>query len=160
MIRDLLNGKGIIDTEELEFAVKFGKNVLADLMKSITKMLNSSMELDEFSKIYTKQVDGVILSEEEKTGNKFKGGEFKIFHINDRTFGLSYSLYFHDGKEGWTKMTAKSEPMDNYYLSDEALQELREKMTIVYEVEQPTDEARKEYDKMKREKSSRPKRVE
>jgi len=160
MIRDLLNGKGLIDTEDLEFAVKFGKNVLADLMKSVTKMLNSSMGLDEFSKIYTKPLDEVILSEEEKTGNKFVGGEFKIFHIDDRNFGLSYSLYFQNDKEEWQKMTAKSEPMDNYYLSDEALQELSEKMTIVYDVEQPTEVARKEYKKTKMEKLGQPKRVE
>ena len=159
MIRDLLKKKSMLDAEKLEIAVKVGKDLLAELMKSVTKMLNSSMELDEFSEIYTKPLDKIILSEEEKNELKFIGGEFKIFYIDDRSFGCSYSLYFQNDKEAWQKMSAKSDSMDNYYLSENALQELVEKRTIVYAIEPPTEEARLEYEKEK-ENGLRTKRIE
>ncbi|MBO6303865.1 MAG: hypothetical protein J6M62_02170 [Selenomonadaceae bacterium] len=158
MLKKLLDG--YLDIAEMENAVKLGKDILAELLSAASRLLNSSMELDEFKEIYTKPLDKIILFEEENTGNKFVGGEFKIFLMDSRNFGISYSLYFQDENEKWQKMTAKSNPMDNFYLSPGALQELTEKRTIVYDVETPNEEARKEYEEAKHQQKARPKRIE
>lgn len=149
-----------LDVNEIEFAVKVGKDILAELLQMVSRLLNSSMELDEFRDIYTKPLDRVILAEEEKTGNNFVGGEFKVFYISDKSFGVSYSLYFQNEKEKWQRMTAKSDPIDMYHLSAEAIRELSEKRTIVYDVEKPTQEARREYEESKANEERKPKRIE
>ena len=143
MIRILKAAEHIDDVAEV---VKVGKDILADVFRSVSKLLTSSMELDEFKEIYTKPLDRIILSEEKRTGNKFVGGEFKIFYIDARSFGLSYSLYFQNAQQEWQKMSAKSDAVDTYHLSAEALRELGEKRTIIYDVEEPSAEARKQYE--------------
>lgn len=150
----------IINLNEIEIAVKLGKDILAEVLQSASRLLNSSMELDEFKEIYTKPLDKVILVEEERTGDKFVGGEFKVYYLDEKSFGLSYSLYFQNEKEEWKKMSAKSNPMDTYHLSSKAIQELTEKRTIVYDVEPPTEEARQEYEMKKNNISRRPRRIE
>lgn len=109
------------------------------IIKSLDSAIRPKMELDEIKNIYTSPLDKVILRYERKTGNTFISGDFKVAYIDDEYYEVSYDLYFQDNKRQWIKQSSKSMPINSEkYLKPEAIKELCEKKTIIYEINPPS----------------------
>ena len=114
----------------------FGATASNVLDTFLNVVINPNMELDEIAKVYSEKLDGTIIDEQAK-GNKYVGGTFKILYANEKYFNLSFELYFQDKNDEWVKKDSKSKPQKTEYLSEKALNELRSKKEITYEIDEP-----------------------
>lgn len=124
--------KPITDTE-------IGKS-LSEIFDEVTTVLKTTflqMTLDELADCYSKKIDKLILIQEKYNDLKYIGGEFKVYYLQDKYFGTSFSLYFQDRDKQWKKTYAKSNPQNMKYLKPEAIQALISKKTVVFEIEHP-----------------------
>jgi hypothetical protein len=126
-IKDILFKVDILDINDLS-------NVLS---KELDKLL-PKMDLDEIKNIYTASLDKIIIRYEKETNNRFISGEFKVLYLDNSSYEVAYDLYFQNQNEKWIRMSSKSNPLScERKLKPEAIAELREKKTIVYEINPP-----------------------
>ena len=110
------------------------------IIETLRNLLMKKYELDEIKKLYSEEVDKHIIDQLKLFSNKFVGGNFKITYIDEGHYEVSYDLYFKEenNDEECLKKTYKSKLLDlQKYLKPEAITELREKKTIVYEITPP-----------------------
>ncbi len=111
--------------------------ILGEFAKELfSEMLKKEMTLEELSYIYSDKLDQFIMQEEDKK-NKYVGGEFKIYYINEKSFGVSFELYFQGSNKEWIKRDAKSQPMDIIVLNKEAVSILEKEKAVCFEVNAP-----------------------
>ena len=141
----MANIKGI----DINEAIDIGTQLLMQALEEIKFDLMPSMSLEEINRVYVKPIDNIILTEEDKSGAKFIGGEFIISYVDDRNYLCSYRLFFQGKEQKIDELSAKSKPFSAAYLSDEARAELKKSKEIKYDIEEPTPEVRSRYEKMK-----------
>ncbi len=117
---------------------------LVEIANAVTESLNRTlrpkMDLDEIKNIYTNPLDKIIIHHEKESNNKFISGEFKVSYLDENHYEVSYDLYFQNINEKWIKMSSKSNPIESARkLKPEAIAELRDKKTIIYEINQPSN---------------------
>ncbi|MDQ0202853.1 hypothetical protein [Pectinatus haikarae] len=98
---------------------------------------DSPFKLKELADVYSKNADKLILRQENTDNYQYIGGEFKIYYLDEKKFGISISLYFQDKNKQWQKASAKSEDQPARKLERSALAELKEKGTVVFNIDRP-----------------------
>ena len=98
--------------------------------------ISSNMEIDELAKVYSEELDKIILKEMDNNLS-YVGGNFHMDYINEKTFGLSFELFFQDENKEWVKKAATSKPQPKNYLTYDAFAELRESKKISFEIDPP-----------------------
>lgn len=123
----------------------------SDAIKKLYNRLSNGLKvsLDEIQEIYAEQVDLLILQEEERSGNKYISGEFKLNKLNEAQYNCSYALYFQDSNEKFYEITNKSDPLPIKYLTDDVISELNEKGKIEFEMGEPSEESKAKYQELK-----------
>ena len=104
----------------------------------LSVIISPNMELDELAEIYSKKLDSIIRDEQAKNLS-YVGGTFKISYADEKFFNLSFELYFQDRDGDYVKKGAKSKPQSTEYLNEKALEELRGKKEIIYEIDEPEE---------------------
>lgn len=138
---------GGVDAAE---AVSVGKKVLLEMLKDLISELRPKMSLEELQVVYTKNLDKIILNEEQTSSTKYVGGEFCFNYIDDAHYDCAYKLFFRDKSKKIFEISTKSQPFDSSYLNSETRDELKAGKTLKFEIPEPSREAR---DKFNREKS-------
>lgn len=138
---------GGIDAGE---AVSVGKKILVEMLKDLISELRPKMSIEELQVVYTKNLDKIILNEEQTSSNKYVGGEFSFNYIDDDHYDCAYKLFFMDKNKQIFEISTKSKPFDSSFLNSATRDELKAEKTIKFEIPEPSREAR---DKFNREKS-------
>ena len=103
----------------------------------LKNLLFPDMSLDEVAEKYSPRVDEVI-AKNEADDLKFSAGKFKIACVDDKSFALSYELYFQDADKNWIKVANTTSAMDpRLWLSKEAWEELLDVKEKFYDVAAP-----------------------
>mgnify|MGYP007069880112 CR=1 FL=1 len=106
-------------------------------IEELDKLLFPNMSLDDVAEKYSPRVDDVIRKNETE-GFKFSAGKFKIACVDDKSFALSYELYFKDKDGEWLKVANTSKPMNaKIWLSELAWGELLGAKEKVFDVAAP-----------------------
>lgn len=109
------------------------ENVIESFLSVVIKR---DMEIDELAKLYSAKLDEIIRKE---IGNNlsYVGGTFNLSYLDEKSFELSFELFFQDAEKDWVKKESKSTPQPISYLTDNAVKELRTEKVISFEVDQP-----------------------
>jgi len=109
------------------------------ILETIVKLLHPRMNLVEIAEEASPAIDKLI-KKYKNQGLKFVGGAFKIILDNPDGFAVSYELFFQDNEDNWHKANNTSKKMEaDYYLTNEAWEELKAKKIVSYDIEEPTD---------------------
>lgn len=98
---------------------------------------NLRLELDDIVANSSDSLDQVILKQEKENQLSYIGGKFKILYQSEAYFRLAFELYFKNLNDEWVQVTAGSPDLEARALKQEALEELRNKQEIVFEVDAP-----------------------
>ena len=118
----------------------FDRNILAakktidsiyDFFSKI-KDFQRELDIDEAASFYTQGVDDVILAEQKNKNILYVGGQLKLQYIDENIFLLKLDLYFQDAEEKWVQRSTQT---------TKALQELRGKREIAFEIDPPKEKA-------------------
>ena len=115
-----------------------GKNIANDISSFCEEMIRSEMELDELVSVYSEPLD-TIIEEEMSRGNNYVGGEFKVSCLSSKYFELSFELYFQNPDKQWIKREGRSKPQSMTYFTRQAATELKEKESISFEIDPPSE---------------------
>jgi len=137
-----------------EHIVQKAEDIIVNISDIVKKLYNHfsnglKVSLDYIQESYAEPVDLLILQEEERSGNKYVGGEFKLNKLNKEQYNCSYALYFQDSNEKFTEITNKSDPLPIKYLTDDVINELNEKGKIEFEMGEPSEESKAKYQELK-----------
>ena len=106
-------------------------------IEELDKFLFPNISLDDIAEKYSPHVDEVI-TKNEADGVKFSAGKFKIAAVDDKSFALSYELYFQDADKNWIKVANTTSALDpRLWLSKEAWAELQGVSEKLYDVTAP-----------------------
>lgn len=102
-------------------------------------------KIEEIPEIFEEKINEIILKEEFYKIASFVGGEFIIEYIDDKSYSLSYHLYFQDKKDAPYDVTSQKQKNSISRLSDAAQKELKDQKTIKFDISEPSEEFRKKY---------------
>ncbi len=126
----------------------FDRNILAtkkaidsiyDFFSKI-KNFQRELDIDEAASFYTQGIDDVILAEQKNKNILYVGGQLKLQYIDENIFLLKLDLYFQDAEEKWVQRSTQTTKALKY-LTPQAVQELREKREISFEIDPPKEQA-------------------
>ena len=122
---------------------------MADIVNAFDRFVNEvvdfvenlfsrkKLNLDEFAKSSSKEIDKIILKKITE-GNEFIAGRFKLMFIDDKNFCFSFDVYLkHPTKDDYTRLNGASKPISVTRLQDEAYEELKRLKEISYEIDEP-----------------------
>ena len=119
---------------------KLGEN----LRKAFEKLVKVTPE--DLQRVYGEEINEAILDEEHANGRKYVGGEFIFERVDEKNFVCSFSLYFQDAQKKFLKKSAKTGELSMSPLSPELRDELKAEKVIKFDIPEPDDEARAEYE--------------
>ena len=109
------------------------ENVIESFLSVIIKR---DMEIDELAKLYSAKLDDLI-RKEIANNLSYVGGTFNISYLDEKSFYLSFELFFQDAEKAWVKKESKSTPQPVSYLTETAVKELRDENVISFEIDPP-----------------------
>ena len=126
----------------------FGRTILAtkkaidSVYDFFSKIKNFHRELDieGAASFYTQGIDNVILAEQKNKNILYVGGQLKLQYIDENIFLPKLDLYFQDAEEKWVQRSTQTTKALKY-LTPQAVQELREKREISFEIDPPKEKA-------------------
>lgn len=111
-------------------------NVFNDAISdTIHSMIAKKETLQEWAETVTSSIDAVIERTVIEKRYQYVGGKLKFAYSqkNASKIDISFELFFLDDEEHWHKVASKSDVYDSTFTVD-ALEELRNKGTIEYEI--------------------------
>lgn len=99
---------------------------------------NEPKSLNDIARLYSKASDEIIIKTLEKEKFKYGGGKFHIKNLeNNKEIEVSIELYFQDDNDNWIKKENKDLISADEF-TEEALEELKKKKEITYNIEEPS----------------------
>lgn len=116
------------------------KKAIDSIYDFFSKIKNFHRELDieGAASFYTQGIDNVILAEQKNKNILYVGGQLKLQYIDENIFLLKLDLYFQDAEEKWVQRSTQTTKALKY-LTPQAVQELREKREISFEIDPPKE---------------------
>lgn len=105
---------------------------------------------EDIQRVSSEVINETILNAESTGKRGYVGGEFIIECVDDKNFTCSYNLYFQDEQENFFKETARTGKRSLTSLESEFRDELTTEKVIKFEIPEPDDEARAEYERNKK----------
>lgn len=124
-----------------------------DDMKKIGDELRKAFEnlfavtFDDLERVYGETICNAILDEESASGREYVGGELIYTCVDDKNFTCEYTLYFQDEQGKFFKRSAATGELAMKHLSAETRDELTAEKVIKFEIPEPDDDARAEYER-------------
>lgn len=121
------------------------KNFGDDLRKALEKLF--AVTFDDLERVYGETICNAILDEESSSGREYVGGELIYTCVDDKNFTCEYTLYFQDEQGKFFKRSAKTGELSMKHLSTETRDELTAEKVIKFEIPEPDDAARAQYER-------------
>ena len=103
------------------------------------RVVNSQISFDEINEIFSEGIDEIILSSSRKEKLKFIGGIFRISLKSEKTFVLSFQLFFKTEEGKFLTKSAESGEMLLKYLTEESRIELSNNKYVEFEIDEPKE---------------------
>ena len=118
------------------------KKAIDSVYDFFSKIKNFHRELDieGAASFYTQGIDNVILAEQKNKNILYVGGQLKLQYIDENIFLLKLDLYFQDAEKKWIQRSTQTTKALKY-LTPQAVQELREKREISFEIDPPKEKS-------------------
>lgn len=137
-------GKDSINVGE---AIAAGKEVLMNMINELIEEFRPTMTLEDLQRVYTKTVDEVILREEDKSNSRYVGGEFNLDCVNERSYTVSYRLFFRNEQKKIFELEARSRELDISKLSLIVREQLKADKNIKFEIPEPSASVRDKHNR-------------
>lgn len=124
------------NTEKEDFVEIFKNFKISELM---LRVVNSQISFDEINEIFSEGIDEIILSSSRKEKLKFIGGIFRISLKSEKTFVLSFQLFFKTEEGKFLAKSAESGEMLLKYLTEESRIELSNNKYVEFEIDEPKE---------------------
>ena len=124
------------NTEKEDFVEIFKNFKISELM---LRVVNSQISFDEINEIFSEGIDKIILSSSRKEKLKFIGGIFRISLKSEKTFVLSFQLFFKTEEGKFLTKSAESGEMLLKYLTEESRIELSNNKYVEFEIDEPKE---------------------
>ena len=124
------------NTEKEDFLEIFKNFKISELM---LRVVNSQISFDEINEIFSEGIDEIILSSSRKEKLKFIGGIFRISLKSEKTFVLSFQLFFKTEEGKFLTKSAESSEMLLEYLTEESRNELTNNKSVEFEIDEPKE---------------------
>lgn len=124
------------NTEKEDFVEIFKNFKISELM---LRVVNSQISFDEINEIFSEGIDEIILSSSRKEKLKFIGGIFRISLKSEKTFVLSFQLFFKTEEGKFLTKSAESSEMLLKYLTEESRIELSNNKYVEFEIDEPKE---------------------
>lgn len=124
------------NTEKEDFVEIFKNFKISELM---LRVVNSQISFDEINEIFSEGIDEIILSSSRKEKLKFIGGIFRISLKSEKTFVLSFQLFFKTKEGKFLTKSAESSEMLLKYLTEESRIELSNNKYVEFEIDEPKE---------------------
>lgn len=124
------------NTEKEDFVEIFKNFKISELM---LRVVNSQISFDEINEIFSEGIDEIILSSSRKEKLKFIGGIFRISLKSEKTFVLSFQLFFKTEEGKFLTKSAESGEMLLKYLTEESRIELSNNKYVEFEIDEPKE---------------------
>ena len=124
------------NTEKEDFVEIFKNFKISELM---LRVVNSQISFDEINEIFSEGIDEIILSSSRKEKLKFIGGIFRISLKSEKTFVLSFQLFFKTEEGKFLTKSAESSEMLLEYLTEESRNELTNNKSVEFEIDEPKE---------------------
>ena len=124
------------NTEKEDFVEIFKNFKISELM---LRVVNSQISFDEINEIFSEGIDEIILSSSRKEKLKFIGGIFRISLKSEKTFVLSFQLFFKTEEGKFLTKSAESGEMLLKYLTKESRIELSNNKYVEFEIDEPKE---------------------
>lgn len=121
------------------------ESIFGEVEKKIDS-LNLTMSLDELLSTYGDNLDKIIIREEQDKKCSFLGGELKISRLDEKRYECAYALYFENADESVYAVESKSKPLEMQFLTEDFQKRLNKEGTLKFEINEPSEEARKKYE--------------
>ena len=128
-------------------AIVAGKEVLMEIINELIEEFRPTMTLEDLNRVYTKTVDKVILTEEDKGTGKYVGGEFNLDYVSEKSYTVGYKLFFQNEQKKIFELEAKSRELDISKLSQKVRDQLKTEKNIKFEIPEPSQSARDKYNR-------------
>ena len=135
------------DGTNIEEAIVAGKEVLMEIINELIEEFRPTMTLEDLNRVYTKTVDKVILTEEDKGTGKYVGGEFNLDYVSEKSYTVGYKLFFQNEQKKIFELEAKSRELDISKLSQKVRDQLKTEKNIKFEIPEPSQSARDKYNR-------------
>ena len=135
-------GDAVAKISDLPLDMLFQK--VNDIFEEIsTGLPKKEFTLKDLTEIYSDPLD-TVMKKAQTEGYIPAGGMFTVRYIDDAHYGISYDIYMKDAEGKWSKRSGESPALTAVCLKDEVMAELKQKGKVVYEIDPPTSDVRKE----------------
>lgn len=118
-------------------------SIIKDIIEFIGKLFSQKeTSLDEFVEKFSNQTNKMIADEISK-GNVYGGGRFYVKCQDNTHFKCNFELYFKTPQDEYLKMEGTKEDISFDCLVEADRNELKQKQSIVYEIDAPDNEKSK-----------------
>lgn len=121
------------------------KNLGDDLRKALENLF--AVTFEDLQRVYEETISEAILCEENSSGREYVGGKLIYTCVDEENFTCEYDLYFQDAQGNFFKKSAQTDKLSMEPLSTGTRDELTAKKIIKFEIPEPSDEARAEYNR-------------
>ena len=128
-------------------AIVAGKEVLMNMINDLIEEFRPTMSLEDLQRVYTKTVDKVILTEEDKSNTKYVGGEFNLDYVSEKSYTVGYKLFFQNEQKKIFELEAKSRELDISKLSQKVRDQLKAEKNIKFEIPEPSQNVRDKHNR-------------
>lgn len=94
--------------------------------------------LESFASSCIESMDKALIDELKNTKLEYIGGELKLYYIDERYFGIVIFLYFKNEEQKFIKRKYENKYNNKHHLTEEDFNKLKEKQTIMFELEPPS----------------------
>lgn len=123
-----------------------GSEVLKGIIDEILVKFRPRMSLEDMQRVYVNILNKVILEEEYKSDAKYVGGIFQFDYVDDKSYTCGFNLYFQDKNKKIIEINSKSRPLNIAKLSDDLIATIKAEKIVKFEIPEPADDVRNQYD--------------
>lgn len=124
--------------EEFSRLIDSAINSAETAFKSVIQKAYEPTTLEKFANSYIEPTDKALINELKNTKLEYIGGDLKLYYIDESYFGIVISWYFKNEEQKFIKRKYEYKYNNKLHLTEEAFNKLKEKRTIMFELEPPS----------------------
>ena len=118
----------------IDVAINSAETAIKSVIQNLKQKAYESTTLEEFANSYIEPTDKALINELKNTKLEYIGGDLKLYYIDESYFGIVISWYFKNEEQKFIKRKYNNKR----HLTEEAFNKLKEKRTIMFELEPPS----------------------
>lgn len=122
----------------IDVAINSAETAIKSVIQNLKQKAYEPTTLEKFANSYIEPTDKALINELKNTKLKYIGGDLKLYYIDESYFGIVISWYFKNEEQKFIKRKYEYKYNNKRHLTEEAFNKLKEKRTIMFELEPPS----------------------